>query len=557
MTQVVVDRATTRVTRLWREVDPYDGVQVEAFTKAAAQVTVAAQQRVALIHTESQVQQLASMGIDVQVAPEIPVDVRLASRVEVLEDIDSAPSVTVEYADSSDAGSVSVTVDAEDSTTEQVFNRPARAYRYQRSVDVDEETANDIAEKRIVRIIDGNAILAQRMAEEQVLQAAVDLDAPIIGWRRIIHPEIVTKTGVCGLCIAAATRMYSIDDLKPLHDNCNCTVAAVTEDEDPGLELNEEDLAALYEAAGAASGKDRSTWAADLKKTRYRTDEHGELGLVLKPEAGEAVKHFAADLGGGRTPTRDEAASGARRDQVADLKSWLDAEESYNQGKPAVTLSEDDGRELGAAVWFDYADKLPDRERAAVQFYTGNGYEDINEPLRDGSIGADSGILAKAALIDEAIESAPRVPGKVIVGRSVAEKVFGIPPRAGYKLEESNWQDRLDHAVAQIGRPLRDDGFMSTAFQSEGFRVDYNEARLLIEVPAGAKGLYVSAHPNVGAEPDPRGLASYGPEENELLLGRGVEYEIVDVSMDPGNGDLTIALTITGQSPKSLEEYDG
>lgn len=336
MSQTAVDRATDRVTLLWRDVDPYDGEQVEAFTKSAAQVTVAVQQRVALIHVESQVQQLKSMGVDVQVTPVVPDDVRLASRASVVTadiDVDGAPAVTVEYADS-DAGAVSVTVDAEDSTTEQVFNRPARAYRYQRSVGADEQTAQAAAESRIVRIVDGNAILAQRMAEEQVLQAAVDLDAPVIGWRRIIHPEIVTKTGVCGLCVAAATRMYSLEDLKPLHGSCNCTVAAVTEDEDPGLDLNEEDFATLYAAAGEASGKDRSTWAADLKKIRYRTDEHGELGLVLKPMPGESVQHFVSEASPDRTePGVDTNARQAPPDMSGideAVRTFIDVNETSN-----------------------------------------------------------------------------------------------------------------------------------------------------------------------------------------------------------------------------------
>ncbi len=294
MTQSVVSRATARVTGLWDAVDPYDGTQVEEFTAQAAKVTVAAQNQVARIHVASQTRQLAAMGVRVEVTPVIPEDVRLVPRSDTAA---SRPRVRVADAASRDVqySSSRVRVTAEESTTVQVFNRPARVYRYEKSIGADDLTAAEAAVKRIEYLVDGNAVLAQRMAEEQVLAAAVDLDNPIIGYRRIIHPEVVTKTGVCGLCIAAATRMYYVSELKAIHANCNCTIAAVTEDEDPGLELNEDDLTALYEAAGEASGMPRSTFGRDLKKTRYQLDEHGELGLILKPEPGESVQHFATE----------------------------------------------------------------------------------------------------------------------------------------------------------------------------------------------------------------------------------------------------------------------
>jgi len=296
MTQSVIDRTTARVTALWERVDPYDGRAVEQFSRQAAQVTVAAQDQVARIHVASQARQLESMGVTVRVTPSVPEDVRLASRADtpvsrprvVVEEI---PDVDIEYG----SNRVQVTMDPEDSTTVQVFNRPARAYRYQKSIGADDATAVSVSVQRIEDLVDGNAILAQRMAEEQVLANAVDLDNPIIGWRRIIHPEVVTKTGVCGLCVAAATRFYHIRNLKAIHSNCNCTIAAVTEDEDPGLELNEEDFDILYSAAGEASGGSRSTFGRDLKKIRYRTDEHGELGLVLKPRPGERIQHFTSE----------------------------------------------------------------------------------------------------------------------------------------------------------------------------------------------------------------------------------------------------------------------
>lgn len=338
-TQDVVDKATSRVRVLWDAVDPYDGNAVQEFTQRAAAVTVAAQNQVARIHVASQTQQLASMGVTVRVTPQVPADVRLLARADTSTSrprvvVDEIPDAKFEY-----GSRVRVTMDPEESTTLQVLNRPARAYRYQKSIGADDATASEVALQRIARVVDTNATLAQRAAEEQVLAAAVDLDNPIIGWRRIIHPEVQTKTGVCGLCVAAATRMYYVRELKAIHDNCNCTIAAVTEDEDPGLELNEEDFDILYNAAGETSGLTRSTFGRELKKIRYRTDEHGELGLVLKPEPGEQVQHFTSEESDGFVTlyhsTSSKAAEAIVRDGFAPMyadgteQSYVESQGQY------------------------------------------------------------------------------------------------------------------------------------------------------------------------------------------------------------------------------------
>lgn len=306
LSDIAVARTTRHVIGLWRRTDPYSGLAVEQFTADAARVVVAMQDRVAAVHVESQIQQLHAVGIDVAATPRVPPDVRILARnqsatvtddgmdaivrdsvsVDVSESADNSPSVSVEYSGGvDDSPAVTVEVDGEDSTTQEIFNRPARSYRYERSRGTDEESANSIAENRIGLLVDGNAMLAQRLAEQQILEQAVDLDDRVIGYRRIIHPEVVTKTGVCGLCIAASDRIYSIKHLKPIHARCNCTVSAVTEFSDPGRELNENDLQALYGLAGGTQ-RDR------LKRTRYQLQRHGELGAILVPIKGQTVDNF-------------------------------------------------------------------------------------------------------------------------------------------------------------------------------------------------------------------------------------------------------------------------
>lgn len=97
--------------------------------------------------------------------------------------------------------------------------------------------------------------------------------AGITRYRRIIHPEL-SRTGTCGLCVAAAGRVYTIKELMPLHSRCNCTVLPIKAGQDPGLKLTDRDLDRLYAEAG-------STKRNDLMNTRVLTVTNNEIGPVL------------------------------------------------------------------------------------------------------------------------------------------------------------------------------------------------------------------------------------------------------------------------------------
>lgn len=151
----------------------------------------------------------------------------------------------------------------------EVWKRPAQQYRYAISQGKSVAEALEAALSRASHIGRDNAQITKRNA--QILQFR--RSEKIKGYRRIIHPEL-SKNGVCGLCIVAADRIYSMKDLMPLHSGCKCSVAPVTKSQDPGLSLNTQDLNALYDAAG---GTDMKT----LKNIRVTSYEHGELGPVL------------------------------------------------------------------------------------------------------------------------------------------------------------------------------------------------------------------------------------------------------------------------------------
>ncbi|MGG7653511.1 hypothetical protein [Kocuria rosea] len=99
----------------------------------------------------------------------------------------------------------------------------------------------------------------------------------IEGYRRIIRPEL-SKGSVCGICLAASDRVYGVGDLLPIHPGCVCDVLPIVNGNDPGRDLNDDELNRLYDDAG-------TTAMTGLVKQRYEITEHGEIGpLLINPK---------------------------------------------------------------------------------------------------------------------------------------------------------------------------------------------------------------------------------------------------------------------------------
>lgn len=155
---------------------------------------------------------------------------------------------------------------------EEVWARPVFVYRKARQDGASPAEARLRALGRVRELAEADIKMAQRERASRILQAAEPQG--VIGYRRIIHPEL-SKTGTCGLCLVAANRVYSTDELYPLHERCKCEVLPITKEHDPGLHLNREDLDAIYRIAG-------STGASDLSNTRIKEYVSGEWGSVLR-----------------------------------------------------------------------------------------------------------------------------------------------------------------------------------------------------------------------------------------------------------------------------------
>lgn len=156
------------------------------------------------------------------------------------------------------------------------YGRLADQYRYEISEGTDPALALEHVVERADLMASTDTDLAFRQQAHKIMVVR-----QVDGWRRIIHPEL-SRGGTCGLCVAAADRTYKRADLMALHARCHCTVLPIVNGQDPGLSLNEDDLAKLYAAAGSTAG-------TDLKKTRYVVHQHGELGPVLRA-AGDAFR---------------------------------------------------------------------------------------------------------------------------------------------------------------------------------------------------------------------------------------------------------------------------
>lgn len=134
-----------------------------------------------------------------------------------------------------------------------------------------EQVAQQEMEVRMERMVNDDLAMASRTAARDAMLAG-----KVTRYRRVLHPEL-NQTGVsCGLCVAASTRLYRVKDLMPIHNLCKCEPVPVVGGNDPGEQINMEDLGVLYDEAGG------TTDGRELKAERYVVYEHPELGPVLR-----------------------------------------------------------------------------------------------------------------------------------------------------------------------------------------------------------------------------------------------------------------------------------
>ena len=215
-------------------------------------------------------------------------------------------------------------------TGSEVYRRPVDEFIWRRRNGGTLEESREAFEQRLREVAEADMRAAEREEVENVLTRALE----VIGYRRIIHPEL-SKSGSCGLCIVASAQLYRTDELMPLHGgSCNCGVMAVTKTDDPGLRINDDDLKSIYAAAG-------STAADDLVNTRIKINDHGELGPVLVKQG----DHFRTAKEAGRPeyvkPTNASRRANAQREIRQLTEQAATAQAAYDEMPDGIKFDAD------------------------------------------------------------------------------------------------------------------------------------------------------------------------------------------------------------------------
>lgn len=140
-----------------------------------------------------------------------------------------------------------------------------------------ERHAQQKVEERAERMVSHDVQAASRNMHQVAMRTLPQ--KKVIGFRRVVHPELSESGQSCGLCIVASTMWYTRRDLLPIHSGCNCETCEIYDLDgvifDPGEQINMEDLDVFYREAG------NSTHGWDLKKSSYRVIDHPEYGPTL------------------------------------------------------------------------------------------------------------------------------------------------------------------------------------------------------------------------------------------------------------------------------------
>lgn len=399
---------------------------------------------------------------------------------------------------------------------EDVYHRVVVTARTALSNGKPYEQAMNEAGSRASSTAETDVALAHRAAAAEVMQA----DQRVVGYRRVLTGRS------CMFCATASTQRYRVGQLLPIHAHCDCRVAPIVGDSDPGLVLNRDLLDDLRAQGGSQYWKARGLVEVDddgqlivatndgPKPLEVAIREHGELGPVLV----DGRHHFRSE---------DEAASDT-------------------SGAPATTVQEpavarvieppafdpvrfDDNTEA-AAEYLDtsyaaWRQSLSDDERKAVENYAGNGFARINANLRgqndpnafgEERLVPDEQVADRIAALDAAFSRPDGVaPGDMVVYRA-------INGSAGDRLLEAHQQGNL--VVPGEQASITDPAYMSTSLDPDravaGSNYGYRTTtKFEVRVRRGQRAIA------------PGELSGFHRRELEVILPRGTRLAILDAGM--------------------------
>lgn len=164
---------------------------------------------------------------------------------------------------------------------EEVYRRPVVMARTAISEGKSFVEAVAAGQDRLTQIADTDVAMAQRQATMQVVSSS----DRITGYRRVLTGRS------CAFCATASTQRYRKAQLAPLHSRCDCGVAPIFGDTDPGQVINKR---LLRDIKSAAKGKNADYWRSrhftvaedgSIEFPPIKVHQHGELGPVLSDAA--------------------------------------------------------------------------------------------------------------------------------------------------------------------------------------------------------------------------------------------------------------------------------
>lgn len=288
---------------------------------------------------------------------------------------------------------------------------------------------------------------------------------------------------------AAADEVADVDD--DADDSAVDDSAEPEASEAPDDSVEPEASADADEAADVDDADDEPTESAESDPEI--SDEPGE------PEAPDARPDSLADVNEGW-----EEAEHPEGPDTSDGLSDGTSGDTSARVLPREFESNEEGAEYGREQWKEAQEQLTPEQYEALQGYTDEkgpedrgapDYKEINGSLR-GYVEGTREIDESIARMDEAMELQP-APENLMVLRETGLDAFNCPV------------DELQGSIQS------DPGYLSTALGSEATFNPGAEAVIHLEVPEGTPAMYME------------GLSHYD-SERELLLGRGLEYEITD-----------------------------
>lgn len=162
----------------------------------------------------------------------------------------------------------------------EVYSRPVVVARTGLSKGKPWAVAMTEAANRLEQLVTTDVQLAKREAAREVMST----DERIVGYRRVLTGNS------CSLCATASTQRYRTEDLMPIHSGCDCEIAPIIGDRDPGQIINRDLLRDLRAEGGPQYWQDRGLSvdesgrvirAADEQPLEVAEHVHGELGPVI------------------------------------------------------------------------------------------------------------------------------------------------------------------------------------------------------------------------------------------------------------------------------------